>query len=287
MPPDQKYEEFINALNRLGLNEDPFSLSANPRFVHLGGQHRNVYYLAKSIMVRRQGLGLITGGVGIGKSSLARLLYNEYFEEEGTIITYIPSANWRTRTMAAKQVATALAELEIETKRSYDATVVEISRAISRAHLDHQMNIVLLIDESHLMHPEALELIHELYNFDFDVKAVQVLMFGQPELTPLIAGAEHLASRVVKSLSLDPLSFPEALEMINHRLSIAGRTTPLVEDDAFLTLYDDSNGIPRNIVALCSIALDLLMAEKKSTIDLPLVQAAIGLRSHLHPRGAA
>ena len=80
MPPDKRYEEFITGLNRLGLNEDPFSLSANPRFVHLGGTHRNVYYLAQSVITRRQGLALITGGVGIGKSSLARLLYNEYFE---------------------------------------------------------------------------------------------------------------------------------------------------------------------------------------------------------------
>ena len=91
MLSDHSYEEYITALNRLGLNEDPFSLSANPRFVYLGGQHRNVYYLAQSVIVRRQGLALITGGVGIGKSSLARLLYNEFLARENTIITYIPS----------------------------------------------------------------------------------------------------------------------------------------------------------------------------------------------------
>lgn len=280
MLSEHSYEEYITALNRLGLNEDPFSLSANPRFVYLGGQHRNVYYLAQSVIVRRQGLALITGGVGIGKSSLARLLYNEFLESENTIITYIPSANWRTRNMAAKTVANALAELSIDTKRSYDGTVREISKAISKAHMEHGLNIVLLIDESHLMTLEAMELVHELYNFDFDVKAVQVLMFGQPELNQLIEHAEHLASRALKRLSLDPLSYPEALEMVNHRLAIAGRSGPLIDDDAFLTIYDESGGIPRNIVALCSISLDLIIANKKKLIDKSTIETAIDLRGY-------
>jgi type II secretory pathway predicted ATPase ExeA len=280
MTPGHQFDEFITALKRLGLVEDPFNLSANPRYVYLGGQHQNIYYLAQSVITRRQGIALITGDVGIGKSSLARLLYNEYFDDDRTIITYIPSANWKTRTVAAKKVADALPELEIETKRSYDGTVDEISKAISLTY-EQGRNIVLLVDESHLMDPEALQLIHELYNFDYDVKAVQTLMFGQPELIYLISSVPHLESRALKKLALAPLSYPEALEMVSHRLAIAGRNTPFIEDDAFPEIYHNSEGIPRNIVAICSNALDIVIVNNLDVINLDTVRAAIEMRGQL------
>ncbi|MDH5605983.1 MAG: AAA family ATPase [Anaerolineae bacterium] len=268
----------LAALNKYDLTEDPFSLSANPRFVHLGESHKQVYQHAISLISRRRGLGLVMGGVGIGKSSLARLLFYNFFDRDDTIVAYVPSANWSTRTRAVKEVANALAELNVQTKRSYDGSLVSLSTAIAKAHRDDKKNIVLLLDESHLMNPEAFELVHELYNFDFDVKVVQVLMFGQPELDGLISSQAHLNSRVAIRLYLDPLTFPSALEMVNHRLLIAGRKFQLFDDDAFLALYNASSGVPRDIVATCSWCLDIILRDKKDRVDMDAVEEANQLR---------
>ena len=40
-------------------------------------------------------------------------------------------------------------------------------------------NVIVLLDDAQLMEPEALEVLHRLYNFDYDAKVVQVLAFGQ------------------------------------------------------------------------------------------------------------
>ena len=69
-------------LERLGLKEDPFKLSADPRYLYLGPEHLAVYRQAQAVISRRRGLALITGDMGMGKSSLARRLYDVYASEE-------------------------------------------------------------------------------------------------------------------------------------------------------------------------------------------------------------
>ena len=56
----------------------------------------------------------------------------------------------------------------------------------------------------------ALELIRLLLNFEADGdKLIQVILFGQPELARMVASRENLASRVVNTNWLKPLSQDE------------------------------------------------------------------------------
>ena len=45
-------------LERLGLKEDPFKLSADPRYLYLGPEHLAVYRQAQGVISRRRGLAL-------------------------------------------------------------------------------------------------------------------------------------------------------------------------------------------------------------------------------------
>ena len=47
-------------LDRLGLKEDPFKLSADPRYLYLGPEHLAVYRQAQGVISRRRGLALIS-----------------------------------------------------------------------------------------------------------------------------------------------------------------------------------------------------------------------------------
>jgi len=269
----------LKVLQTLGLAEDPFSLSASPRFFHLGESHQSVYYFAHNSITRRDGLALVMGEVGMGKSSLARVLFSHFFDERpDVIISYVPSANWKSRTKAVREISDSLAELEVEAKRSYDDSIYELQKAIMRAHSEDNYNVAVLLDESHLIAPQALEAIHELYNFDVDVKAVQIVMFGQPELETLISKHRHLKNRVSKRLYLSPLSYNAALEMINHRVRQAGRSTSLLSDEAFGKIYDTSRGVPRDIVGICGNALEVIIRDKKKIIDEEATEEALLLR---------
>jgi len=42
-------------------------------------------------------------------------------------------------------------------------------------------NVIVLLDDAQLMEAEALEVLHRLYNFDYDAKVVQVLALDNPK----------------------------------------------------------------------------------------------------------
>ena len=84
-------------------------------------------------------------------------------------------------------------------------------------------NVVILLDDAQLMDPSALEVIHRLYNFDYDAKVAQVLAFGQNEMLGLFEQNKAVNARVFARLILSPLALGSALQMVLFRLNVAGR----------------------------------------------------------------
>jgi general secretion pathway protein A len=168
---------------------------------------------------------------------------------------------------AARPIANAMS---IPARRSFQGqmdALVEATAEDYRAGL----NVVLLLDDAQLMHRDALEVIHRLYNFEYDSKVVQVLAFGQQELTGLFDSVKAVRSRVFARMVLPPLTLHSALQMVLFRLQVAGRREPLINDDAFELLYDHSGGVPREIVRLCALAPDTLFQPESSLIDVDII----------------
>jgi type II secretory pathway predicted ATPase ExeA len=130
--------------------------------------------------------------------------------------------------------------------------------------------VVLLLDDAQLMVRDALEVIHRLYNFDYDAKVIQILAFGQQELTDLFHSDKAVNARIFVRMVLPPLALPSALQMILFRLQVAGRSDPLIADDAFELLYEHSQGVPREIVRLCAMATDRLLQTDESIINVQI-----------------
>ena len=162
-------------LERLGLKEDPFKLSADPRYLYLGPEHLAVYRQAQGVISRRRGLALITGDMGMGKSSLARRLYDVYASEDMLYICYIHTAAFKSAMDAARQIS---ASFDLPPQRSFQRQMDGLERQLADAYTSGR-NVIILLDDAQLMDAEALEVIHRLYNFDYDAKVVQILAFGQ------------------------------------------------------------------------------------------------------------
>ena len=132
--------------------------------------------------------------------------------------------------------------------------------------------MVVLLDDVQLMEHDALEVIQRMYNFDYDAKVVQVLAFGQSEMRQLFESNKAVNARVFVRLSLPPLTLSSALQMVLFRLHVAGRTEPLINDDAFEVLYEHSQGIPREIIRLCAQAMDHLLQSDETTITIEIIR---------------
>lgn len=250
-------------LERLGLKEDPFTLSADPRYLYLGPEHFAVYRQVQGVIARRRGLALVTGDMGMGKSSLARRLYDVYAPDEAVSIHYIHTAAFKSAMDAARQISTVMG---LPSQRSLQRQMEALELAMVESYRAGH-NVVLLLDDAQLMVREALEVIHRLYNFDYDAKVIQILAFGQQELTSLFQTDKAVNARIFVRMVLPPLALPSALQMILFRLQVAGRSEPLIADDAFELLYEESRGVPREIVRLCAMATDQLLQTDESIIN--------------------
>lgn len=133
-------------------------------------------------------------------------------------------------------------------------------------------NVIVLLDDAQLMEPSALEVLHRLYNFDYDAKVVQVLAFGQSEMSYVFETNKSVNARVFVRLALPPLTLSSALQMVVFRLRVAGRPEPLIDDDAFEVLYEKSQGVPREIIRICNLSLDILLQSEESTINVGIVR---------------
>lgn len=261
----------VARLERLNLREDPFKLSADPRYLYLGPEHLAVYRQAQGVVSRRRGLALFSGDMGMGKSSLARRIYDLYAGEKNIRISYIHTAAFKSAMDAARQISVSLGE---PTQRSFQRQMETLEKLMAENYTNNK-NVVIILDDAQMMSAEALEVIHRLYNFDYDSKVVQILAFGQREMNSLFETNKAVNARVFVRLALPPLTLSSSLQMVLFRLNVAGRSEPFIDDDAFELLYERSQGVPREIIRLCAMSTDLVLQSDVSTITLDIVKEVV------------
>lgn len=263
----------VARLERFNLKEDPFTLSADPRYLYLGPEHLAVYRQAQGVIARRRGLALITGDMGMGKSSLARRLYDVYTAEDNVEICYTHTAAFKSAMGASRIISE---EMGLPPQRSFQRQMENLEQRMADAYTAGK-NVIVLLDDAQMMAGEALEVIHRLYNFDYDAKVVQILAFGQREMTALFETNKAVNARVFVRLVLPPLTLSSALQMVMFRLNVAGRNESLIDDDAFELLYERSQGVPREIIRLSALAIDLLLQSDETTINRNIAREVINI----------
>jgi len=248
-------------LNLLGLKEHPFRPSADPRFLFLSRNHLNILERLLDVIQWKEGLAVIEGHIGTGKTSLARRLYELSVQDDSTVPVFIHTAAFTTSLGAARDISSTFQlprrRSYLDQLRSFESYLVELKKTDSTA--------VVILDDAQLMHPDALETIQSLLNFEVAGKLIQILLFGQQEIKQLFVQKPAVHSRVAHWQTLGPLPFTEMVQLINFRLNVAGRPEPFFTEKALERLYEFSNGVPRPLVMVCGIILRLL-AESRLTM---------------------
>ncbi len=261
------YTEFFK------LNEIPFSLTPDPRYLFMSERHREgLAHLLYGVQ-QPGGFVLLTGDVGSGKTTLCRCLVQQLPPETDVALILNP------RLTVVELLATACDELGIPYPAETGSVKVLIDALNQRLLESHARGrrTVLLIDEAQNLEEEVLEQIRLLTNLETSKeKLLQIILVGQPELLAILKREKmrQLAQRITARYHLLPLTRQETYAYIQHRLLVSGRQDPLFSRRAMRCVYRLSHGVPRVINILCDRALLGAYAMDKRRITASIVRTA-------------
>lgn len=261
------YQQFF------GFNSLPFKITPDER-VFFAGAHRQEMLDALLYGIER-GEGIITviGEVGIGKTTLARVLSNRFSQCFSIISIFTPN-------VSALDMLRLIAQ-EAGLHPSAEAGKVELMQAIRSycLHLHQQgKRFLLLIDEAQTMFAETIEELRLLSNMQVDdVKLVQVLLFGQPELDRMLNSPElrQVKDRVVFQIHIQPFSRDELAEYLSFRLQQAGyQGQYFFSDEVVDAIFRKSQGYARAVNRLADQALMAAFAEQTHQLTVDHVESS-------------
>ncbi|MFS8137533.1 MAG: AAA family ATPase [Thermomonas sp.] len=262
-------------LGYYGLHEAPFSITPDPRFVHLSERHRDA--LAHLLFgVDKGGSGgfvQLTGEVGTGKTTLSRLLLEQLPADTRIALVLNP------RQDAVELLETICEELHIDIagRRGSSKSLVDALNVYLLDAYAQGLRVVVLIDEAQNLPADALEQVRLLTNLETHTqKLLQILLLGQPELRDMLARPElrQLAQRITARYHLTPLGAPGTEAYLRHRWRVAGGTRFPFTANAVQRLHTRAGGVPRLLNVIAERALLAGYARDAAAIDARLVDAA-------------
>jgi general secretion pathway protein A len=281
-----------------GLLARPFSLTPDLRFVFHSRSHSRALEQVTEALKRREGLVVITGDIGTGKTMLCRALLATFEPRTFLCVILDPCL---TVTDLLHHVLTDFGIMN-DVERG-DETGPDVSRHQLVSTLQKFLatlipldaHAVIMLDEAQHLDPTVLEEIRLLSNFETDsAKLLQIVLVGQPDLEALLQRPEmaQLNQRVARRIQLHPLAAGEVKEYIERRLFVAGEapTAPAdgepphagtfervrFNDEAMEMIASISGGIPRLINTLSDRALELGCERQTRVLDHRLVLEAAG-----------
>jgi general secretion pathway protein A len=269
-----------------GLNEKPFSITPDPRYLFLSERHAEA--LAHLVYGINEAGGFIqlTGEVGTGKTTVVRSLLAQAPKHAEIALILNP------RMTPAEFLLAISEELGIGVPEGSEHSLKDLVDLLSlhllNAHADGK-RIVLVVDEAQNLSVEVLEQVRLLTNLETETqKLLQIILIGQPELRELLGRVElrQLAQRITGRYHLDPLSGDEAAAYVRHRLRVAGATREVFSNGALREIQRLSGGVPRLINIISDRALLGAFTEDRHLVSASVVRRAAGevFGKHVQPR---
>ncbi|MFN7981232.1 MAG: AAA family ATPase [Vicinamibacterales bacterium] len=256
---------------------------------------------------RREGLIVVTGAIGTGKTMLCRSMLESF--EPRTFLSVILDPGLEVEDL----LRTVLTDFGIVDSPEAPAPgslpaisrhqfVTALHRFLSSLVPLHA-HAVIMIDEAQRLNASVLEEIRLLSNFETDeAKLLQIVLVGQPELDEMLGKPEmqQLNQRVSRRCELQPLSESEVGDYIERRLTVAaspgalaGKPDAEVDSPTSLVRFAPeavhsvaaiSRGTPRVVNTLCDRALDVAFERHLRVVDAESVAGAAA-RLHLDNPG--
>lgn len=258
-----------------GLKSKPFRLNPHLRFLYNSEAIQRAVNSLKYGLYQREGLVLVTGEAGCGKSLLIQ-----------NISRRLPDAGIQVHTIATPPAGglSLLRQITMAFKLGYDETS-DVSQLLHELHdyLQAEVQVgrrlLLIVDEAHNLSDDALEIVRLISDMQMGGNLLlQIFLVAQPSLRARLATPtlESLRQRFLVTDYLDGLSLEEVPQYIHRRMEQAGWQGEVPFDaEAMTRIQQATRGNPRKINILCERLLTQAYVEDQKRVSASDVDSTL------------
>jgi general secretion pathway protein A len=269
------------------LEENPFTTSPDPKYFYLAPNHAESMAKCEYAIRNKSGLAVVYGDVGTGKTSILNKLRQRFGNDQFTI-AMLNNPNQTSDTALLKAVAI---EFGLTPPRTKQGAFDQLQEFLAKEVMNDHTPLLLLDEAQDLKNSiradrDMLGMIKTLTNLMLNnERLIQIILFGQLELIPLLKNRRELMSRVAQFGVLSPLTIQDTIAMVDHRWKMAGGELPVpIKKEPLSLIYEAAKGLPRDIVKVCNSALTHAYARRLKEATIESAQYAIK-EQHLDEEG--
>ncbi|GAA6121396.1 AAA family ATPase [Acidovorax sp. FG27] len=258
---------------RLGLARSPFPPTPDASAYFFTPALQEQFAEVVHCIQARKGFVLLTGEVGLGKSTFVRRLLDTLPEDAVRSALVFNTFLQREALLSA-----VLRDFGLEPSSDIDEALTRLNGFLLDEHRAGR-TCLLVIDDAQNLQPASLELVRLLCNLETgQEKLLQIVLAGQPELEALLGGQDlrQLQSRIVKHVRLAGLQADQVLRYFEMRVSAASASGRIaLQPRAARALHRATGGNLRRIHLVLDRCMYGLAAQGGGTIDTQLLRSAL------------
>jgi type II secretory pathway predicted ATPase ExeA len=227
---------------------------------------------------RAEGVGLMMGPAGTGKSLLCQVLAEQF--RGALAVALLASGHLCTRRALLQAI---LFELGLP-YRGLDegdlrlSLIDQLSPRAASAESRAAAGLLLIVDEAHTLPLRLMEELRLITNIVRNGQSrVRLVLVGSPHLEERFASPklESFNQRVAARCYLEPLDRQQTIDFVRHQIqSVGGNPDRVFDQGALDAVYQAADGIPRLINQVCDHALLLAYAGGVSQLTAAGIEEA-------------
>ena len=260
-------------LSHFGLKMAPFSTSPDPRFAYATQEHEIAATKIQYSVEERQGLFLLMGDIGTGKTTLSQFMMSQWRADETVVAGHITDPSPETPAPFLRLILAAFGQ---PTYHRIEDNKIAL-RQFLVDNFQAGRTCIVMIDEAQSISPKNMDTLQTLSNEQTTTaKLLQIVLLSLPNFARKLTYKPALRSRIASGATLDPLTFDDAVEMLRYRVEVAGGDfDALIPVPLHRAIYNATQGNPRNLCVLCDNLLVNAYARRKKVADDASLAAAL------------